>query len=1223
MASRVPFSPLRWALALFIALSFGVTACGGGSDDDFDPIDVSDVDIPDADLGDADSDDDPDSDTDTDNDADTDVDPDANDGEEPVEAVQCDRPIPEPPSGQRCTITPGTSDQILLRGTILSGDEVYEEGSLLLGDESPNRRISCVGCDCADEAAAADATIIECPEGVISPGLINPHDHLTYAEGRPQAHGEERFDHRHDWRRGLRGHDEVSTTPRTGGSREVVLYGELRMLFGGATSIAGSTGFVDGSGLLRNMDNPDDTEGLDTIDVDYRTFPLGDGGNPVLTDSGCGYPNIDSDSRLESDIYLPHIAEGIDGEAQNELHCLAGGSAYDLVQDNTSIIHGIAVDARDVAQIADRGAHLVWSARTNIDLYGNTAPVPLYQRFGVPIALGTDWSTSGSMNMLRELQCADYLNRLHYDETFTDQEIWKMATYNAAIAMGAEDELGILYEDYVADITIFDGTGHYPYRAVLDAEIDDIALVMRGGSPLYGDAELIEGLVSEEDLDQCEVLDICERDRRACVELDTNLSLADIESGVHPDSYPLYFCDDPEDEPTCVPSRPDEYSGITDDQDISGDGIPDSMDNCPDYFNPIRPMDGATQGDTNGNGVGDVCDPCPLSEDPDCEVTDPNDWSGDGYDNDEDNCPYHFNPDQTDTSGDGIGDACSPCPEHFLEPGEPCPGSIYDVKTGEASAGDGIALNDVLVTAVLPETGIFIQVHPDDANYDGVEFSGLFVYLANAPGVDAADFPTPGDRIDIVGAITDFFGQIQLVDVQELEILSSDNDLPSPYVVDPEDAATGGSLQEELEGVLVTVEDVVVTDTDVAPGPGDSDPTNEFIVDESLQINDYFYLTDPFPAVDDTIQSITGILRWANDNSKLEPRSADDIHFAPPALDSLTPAQVYLDADGGPQSLLEVNLDREAETAVTVDLTYSDDTVVDGPDSVTLQPGEQSVSVELEALTVSPDPVTIEASYDGVTATAEIVTYDDNTERTLESVELADSNDIFIGDTIALEIALNFPAGSAGASATLSIAPEADLVFEETADFAAGEQVLVQPIEIGTTTGDYTASVDFAGDTLTVDFSVASAPPVLETFDNFAASANAYEDGTFVGDGGFEWSYSEARRGPVNSAPEIDGTGLILRDETSTLIAENVPGGISSFSVDLTQAFTGGGVRQVELFVNGDSYGTSDPFGDGDDVHGDIFEFAVDNIDVSGEFEIELRSVGPKQITIDNLSWTP
>jgi len=59
--------------------------------------------------------------------------------------------------------------------------------------------------------------------------------------------------------------------------------------------------------------------------------------------------------------------------------------------------------------------------------------------------------------------------------------------------------------------------------------------------------------------------------------------------------------------------------------DMDGDGIPDSLDNCPFVSN-------RDQLDTDGDGVGDACD----------------------------NCPTLANKSQLDTNGNGIGDVCDP-----------------------------------------------------------------------------------------------------------------------------------------------------------------------------------------------------------------------------------------------------------------------------------------------------------------------------------------------------------------------------------------------------------------------------------------------------------------------------------------------------------------------------------------------------------------------------------
>src|SRR5690554_2702191 len=200
---------------------------------------------------------------------------------DPVSSVvTCPTSIPSPTSGRLCDVTAGTNALTMIQGTILSGTTVFENGSVLLDGQGKNQKILCVGCDCGDEAGAAEATVLACKDGVVSPALINPHDHLTFSLANPAKHGDERFDHRHDWRTAARGHKRVSGSPGSNNTDDGILYGELRMLFGGATSIAGSG---SAAGLLRNLDKASHNEGLVGVDVDYRTFPLGDSNGTMRT----------------------------------------------------------------------------------------------------------------------------------------------------------------------------------------------------------------------------------------------------------------------------------------------------------------------------------------------------------------------------------------------------------------------------------------------------------------------------------------------------------------------------------------------------------------------------------------------------------------------------------------------------------------------------------------------------------------------------------------------------------------------------------------------------------------------------------------------------------------------------------------------------------------------------------------------------------------------------
>lgn len=76
-------------------------------------------------------------------------------------------------------------------------------------------------------------------------------------------------------------------------------------------------------------------------------------------------------------------------------------------------------------------------------------------------------------------------------------------------------------------------------------------------------------------------------------------------------------------------------NGFYKEKDSDGDGVANSLDNCPSVAN-------TNQSDGNTNGAGDACD----------------DYDYDGVMTASDNCPTVVNPDQRDIDKDGVGDAC-------------------------------------------------------------------------------------------------------------------------------------------------------------------------------------------------------------------------------------------------------------------------------------------------------------------------------------------------------------------------------------------------------------------------------------------------------------------------------------------------------------------------------------------------------------------------------------
>lgn len=499
-----------------------------------------------------------------------------------------------------CSVTSKGSAGVVLQGRVLAPEGPID-GEVLV---DANGTITCVDASCSSSAGYQDATVIACTGSVISAGLINGHDHTDYASASPIVHGTTRWNHRHGWRTGAGGEPEVKQ-PRRSEDAKVIAAAELRFVLGGATSVNGSGGVP---GLLRNLANYQDKsqlEGLTGPTVFFDTFPLGDSNGTTLT-SGCSYPSTRSagSAFASGTTYSPHIAEGLNDAAQNEFTCLKAT----LIREKTAIIHAVGLDANDVDVIAKAKAKVVWSPRTNIDLYGNTAPVTLLKAMGVTIALGTDWLASGSMNVLRELACADSLNEKYFDKAFDDKALFEMATTNAAVALGIESQVGSLAPGLLADITIFSAAAGKDYRAVIGAGVEDVLLVLRGGKPLYGEASLVDALGTGT---TCAALDVCKTEKKVCVDT-PGVTLADIQTAAA-SIYPLFYCkgETPKDEPSCVPYR-DAYPNGTSATDRDGDGIPDANDNCPSIFNPTRALDGASQSDVDGDGVGDACDAKPL-----------------------------------------------------------------------------------------------------------------------------------------------------------------------------------------------------------------------------------------------------------------------------------------------------------------------------------------------------------------------------------------------------------------------------------------------------------------------------------------------------------------------------------------------------------------------------------------------------------------------------------
>ncbi|MGI9221556.1 MAG: amidohydrolase family protein [Woeseiaceae bacterium] len=511
--------------------------------------------------------------------------------------IDCSIAAPPVTDGDCEVLAVGERSTIII-GTVLAQDQVLLNGSVLIDADG---RIAEVGCDLPQDA---HTTVLACPGAIVSPGFVNPHDHIFYNHVAPSAPVNERYDHRHQWRLGLEGHSQPAYERAT--TNEQLAWSELRQILGGTTSISGLGGVP---GLTRNLEDAQLDGDLAQPAAFATVFPLSDAEGRMLAD-GCDYPEpVPAESFAGAGSFQAHVAEGVDARANNEIGCVM--QLLEEFEQPTAFVHFIAASADDAVALQQSNANVVWSPRSNIALYGHTADVTLFGRLGINIALSTDWLPSGSMNMLRELHCAASFSNTYLDGFFTSRELWQMATVNAATSFGLQDEIGSIEPGLMADIAVFrNGPSEDPFEDLTNAADSDLILALRGGEVVAGHSALTQAIGAE-----CDVLPValsCGSEMAVCLGAD-NGDLRSILTA-NQKSYPLMACGAvPDAEPTCIPSRPGQFDGrVVAGSDNDGDGITNNNDNCPNVFNPPRPMDGGLQPDFDRDGAGDACDLNPL-----------------------------------------------------------------------------------------------------------------------------------------------------------------------------------------------------------------------------------------------------------------------------------------------------------------------------------------------------------------------------------------------------------------------------------------------------------------------------------------------------------------------------------------------------------------------------------------------------------------------------------
>jgi 5-methylthioadenosine/S-adenosylhomocysteine deaminase len=125
----------------------------------------------------------------------------------------------------------------------------------------------------------------------------------------------------------------------------------------------------------------------------------------------------------------------------------------------TSLAHGIFLDRRDMSQLANSGTSIVHCPSSNSKLGLGVAPVPLMLRTGVNVALGTDGAPSNnSQNMFHEMNIAALIHSAKNKNPLSIKscDVLRMATSNGAKSMRMQSDLGSISKGKKADMILLE-----------------------------------------------------------------------------------------------------------------------------------------------------------------------------------------------------------------------------------------------------------------------------------------------------------------------------------------------------------------------------------------------------------------------------------------------------------------------------------------------------------------------------------------------------------------------------------------------------------------------------------------------------------------------------------------------------------------------------------------------------------------------------------------------
>jgi 5-methylthioadenosine/S-adenosylhomocysteine deaminase len=335
--------------------------------------------------------------------------------------------------------------------------------------------------------------VVQRPEHVLIPGLVNAHTHaaMTLFRGYADDLPLERWLRERIWPAENRW---LSAEMVRDGTRHAI----AEMLLGGTTCFSDQYFFpeiVAESAVELHV-----RAVVGTPVIDFPT-PWAANASECLARGAELVHDRYAEHALISSCFAPHSVETVSDEAFAELRVMADQldtriqihlhesqaeidrsvaatgmrpmerlAGLGLISSSLLVVHGVHLSTAEISELATARASIAHCPRSNLKLADGIAPIARYLVAGINVAIGTDGAASNNaLDMVDEMKTAALLAKAVQQDAsaIPAATALRMATLGGATALGLADSIGTIERGKWADLTCID-LRHFRSRPLYD-----------------------------------------------------------------------------------------------------------------------------------------------------------------------------------------------------------------------------------------------------------------------------------------------------------------------------------------------------------------------------------------------------------------------------------------------------------------------------------------------------------------------------------------------------------------------------------------------------------------------------------------------------------------------------------------------------------------------------------------------------------------------------------